>query len=128
LTALTKIAPAETDGKVLMIISKSQPVISALHLFEDAVAAEHSFTDEAAQFAIAPRTSARTFNAELGMTWDTAVRRLRMMQAMKALSHEARGITGIACGVGNSSTSAFNAALRDFTDHIAIGFRKSLRA
>lgn len=99
-----------------MPTGQSDPVRRALAETEARLADETvNFATIAAAARLTPRTLARRFEAELGMTWRQAQRRLRMIRAIEALSDGNRALTDIAVSVGYSSSSAFNAAFRDFT-------------
>lgn len=95
---------------------RSDPVRRALAETEARLADEAiDFATIAAAAHLTPRTLARRFETELGMTWRQAQRQLRMIRAIEALSEGDRAVTDIAISVGYASPSAFNAAFRDFT-------------
>ena len=87
-----------------------------------------SFEDVAAKAGATPRTLARRFADELGMTWRQTQRRLRMVYAVELLSEEKAGITEVAFATGYNSLSAFNAAFREFMGQTPSDFRRSLHA
>lgn len=81
----------------------------------------------AAAACLTPRTLARRLNAELGMSWRQAQRQLRMIRAIEALADGDRAVTDVALSVGYASSSAFNAAFRDFTGLAPGAWRDGLR-
>ncbi|GKX33764.1 MAG: AraC family transcriptional regulator [Rhizobiaceae bacterium MnEN-MB40S] len=71
---------------------------------------------EAASAAgLSPRSLARRFADEIGMTWRQVQRRMRMIRAIEILANEADPVTQVAFRTGYNSLSAFNAAFREFT-------------
>lgn len=76
---------------------------------------------------MSPRTLARRFAEELGMPWQQARRRLRMIRASETLATTALPVTEVALSVGYSSSAAFNAAFRDFAGTTPTAFRASAR-
>jgi AraC-like DNA-binding protein len=77
---------------------------------------------------MAPRSLARRFMGEIGMTWGEAQRRMRMIRAIEAMAEGERTVADIALSVGYSSLSAFNAAFRDFTGQTPTEFRAGLHS
>ncbi|SHG59483.1 AraC family transcriptional regulator [Cognatishimia maritima] len=125
LLAVTTWKLAETPSRAGLPSGKSDAVRKALALTETQLAGEPSFEMIATQVALSPRTLARRFSEELGMTWRQALRRLRMNHAIEALADPQRQITEIAFSVGYNSLSAFNTAFRDFTGLTPTEFRGS---
>jgi AraC-like DNA-binding protein len=82
---------------------------------------------EAIAFATgqSPRSLARRFSAELGMTWRDALRRIRILRAVEALATTQAPVTQIAFDVGYGSISAFNAAFRDLIGTTPQDYRAS---
>ncbi len=107
---------------------QSALVRKALALTEAAIADEATFDDVARAAGASPRTLARRFADELGMPWQAARQRLRMIQATEALAETPDAVTEIAHAVGYASPSAFNAAFRDFAGMTPTEFRASLKA
>lgn len=116
---------AETPTKAGLPSGHSEAVKAALVLTEEQLAGTPNFEEIAATVAVSPRTLARRFSEELGMTWRQALRRLRMNRAIEALADPQRQITEIAFSVGYSSLSAFNTAFRDFSGRTPTEFRAS---
>jgi AraC-like DNA-binding protein len=77
---------------------------------------------------VTTRTLARRFSSELGMTWRQAQQRLRMIRAVERLAEPAIPITEIAHSLGYASSSAFNAAFRDFAGQTPTAFRQAVIA
>ncbi len=77
-----------------------------------AITAER-LADIANEVGLAPRSLARRFEQELGMTWTAALRRLRILRAIEHLASTEHTVTQIAMDVGYSSLSAFQSAFRD---------------
>jgi transcriptional regulator GlxA family with amidase domain len=75
--------------------------------------------------AMTPRSLARRFEAEMGMTWRMALRHLRVI---RSLDHLAGGstVTQAAFAVGYSSLSAFNAAFREIMDETPTSFSRAV--
>ena len=116
---------ATTPSTASMPLGKSDAVRKAVSLTETQLAGEPSFDAIAAAVAMSPRSLARHFSQELGMTWSQALRRQRMIRAIEALASTPEPVTQIAFSVGYSSVSAFNAAFRDFTGLAPTDYRRS---
>lgn len=116
---------AETPSKAGLPCGRSDQVKAALSLTEQSLTDPVGFEEIAAQVGISPRTLARRFSDELGMTWRHAQRRLRMNRALEMLTDIDRPVTEIAFSVGYASLSAFNAAFRDFAGATPTEFRAS---
>lgn len=97
-----------------MPAGRSAEVRSALRLTEERLGDEVRFEDVAAAVGLVPRSLARRFEAEVGMTW-RALRRMRVLRAVERLAADDAPVTRIANGVGYGSLSAFNAAFRELT-------------
>ena len=111
-----------------MPLGRSPALIRALALTEARLGeAAPSFEEIAAGAAVSPRSLARRFEAELGMTWRQALRRMRMIRAVEALAASSAPITTIAFEVGYGSLSSFNAAFRDFAGVTPSAYRASFR-
>lgn len=116
---------AKSPSLAVLPVGKSEQVRKALEVTETLLAGTPNFEDIAREVATSPRTLARRFSDELGMTWRQSLRRLRMNHAIEALADPQRQITEIAFSVGYNSLSAFNTAFRDFTGMTPTEFRAS---
>jgi AraC-like DNA-binding protein len=85
------------------------------------------FEDLAAEVGLAPRSLARRFADETGMTWRAVLRRQRLLRAIEELATSDAPVTKIAFTVGYSSLSAFNAAFQDLTGRTPTEYRASFR-
>jgi transcriptional regulator GlxA family with amidase domain len=83
------------------------------------------FETVAKAVAMTPRSLARRFEAELGMTWRTALRRLRVIRSLDHLASGAT-VTQAAFAVGYASLSAFNAAFREVMDETPTSFSRAV--
>lgn len=125
LLAATTWRLAETPSKAGLPSGRSQKVKQALSLTEQTLADPLTFEEIASNVGLTPRTLARRFSDELGMTWRQALRRLRMSCALERLAEIDASITDVAYSVGYSSLSAFNAAFKDFAGTTPTEFRSS---
>lgn len=91
----------------------SSEVRRALAITADHLADDPTFADIAFATGLVPRSLARRFEQELGMTWRAALRRIRVLRAIELLGGTERSVTQIAMDVGYSSLAGFNAAFRD---------------
>lgn len=116
-TALAAVAwrQAERPSPVVMPAGRSAEVRSALRLNEERLGEEVRFEDVAAAVGLVPRSLARRFEAEVGMTWRATLRRMRVLRAVERLAADDAPVTRIAHGVDFGSLSAFNAAFRELT-------------
>jgi AraC-like DNA-binding protein len=94
---------------------------------EDRLAEDPRFDDISADVGLAPRTLARRFEDECGMTWTAVVRRMRVLRAIEALARDESSVTTIAHAVGYTSLSAFNAAFRELTGRTPSDYRRTFR-
>jgi AraC-like DNA-binding protein len=106
---------------------RSDTLRKALDLTELELAGTPNFEKIADAVALTPRTLARRFSDELGMTWRQALRRLRLSRAIEALAGTDKSVTEIGIDVGYTSLSAFNSAFRDFTGQNPTDYRDSFR-
>lgn len=106
---------AESPSPVVMPAGRSAQVRTALQLTEERLGEEIRFKDVAAAVGLVPRSLARRFEAEIGMTWRATLRRMRVLRAVELLAADDTPITTIAHQVGYGSLSAFNAAFRELT-------------
>ena len=108
-----------------MPVGRSKAVIQAIELTEAKLADAPQFDDIARTVAATPRSLARKFSDELGMTWSQALRRLRIIKAIEELAQSDAPATKVAFRVGYNSLSAFNAAFRDLTGQTPTQYRDS---
>ena len=104
---------AEHPSPVHMPSGRSAVVRHALALTAERLADNPRFVDIASAVGLAPRSLARRFEQELGMTWRAALRRLRVLRAIEQLAGTERSVTEVAMDVGYSSLSAFQTVFRD---------------
>ena len=94
---------------------------------DEQLAGDIRFEDIAAEVGLAPRTLARRFEDEAGMTWRAALRRMRVIRAIEQLAAGDDSVTTIAHRVGYTSLSAFNAGFRDLTGRTPSDYRATFR-
>ena len=114
---------AERPSPITMAIGRSVEVRDALRFTEERLGEEIRFEDVAAEVGLVPRSLARRFEAEIGMTWRATLRRMRGLRAVALLAADDTPITTIAHEVGYGSLSAFNAAFRELTHTTPSGCR-----
>jgi AraC-like DNA-binding protein len=107
---------------------RSEILRRALDITKENLDTAQSFEEVAAAAGATPRTLARRFADELGMTWRQTQRRLRMVYAVEVLSEDRASITEVAFATGYNSLSAFNAAFREFMGQTPSDYRRSMRA
>jgi AraC-like DNA-binding protein len=107
---------------------RSEILRRALDITKENLTATQSFDEVANAAGTTPRTLARRFADELGMTWRQTQRKLRMLHAVEHLSDNRASITEIAFATGYNSLSAFNAAFREFTGQTPSDYRAGVRA
>lgn len=118
---------AETPSPTHMPVPRNPQLVRAMALTEAQMAQTPEFEQIAAAVAMSPRSLARHFAAEMGMTWRQSLRRLRMIRAVEALADSNLPVTEVALMVGYGSVSAFNAAFRDFVGQTPTQYRASFR-
>lgn len=116
-----------TPSRAWMPTVRSEILRRALDITKENLHVTQSFDDVAAASGTTPRTLARRFSDELGMTWRQAQRRLRMVHAIEHLSGTHASITEVAFATGYNSLSAFNAAFREFTGQTPSDYRTGTR-
>jgi AraC-like DNA-binding protein len=99
----------------------------ALALTDERLNEDVRFDDLARDVGLAPRSLARRFEDECGMTWRAVLRRLRVRRAVEELAGGDDSITTIAHRVGYTSLSAFNAAFRELTGLTPTEYRATFR-
>lgn len=114
---------ARTPSPVVMPIGRSPNVIHALALMERHLSEGVRFADIARQVGQSPRTLARNFALEIGMSWSQIVQKMRIIRAIELLAETRSPVTEIALAVGYQSLSAFNAAFRAFTGQTPTAYR-----
>jgi len=119
---------AEQPSPVVVPAGTSPELRRALHLTELRLAGDLRFDEIAAEVGFAPRSLARRFEEEVGMTWRAVLRRMRIIRAIEELAAGEAPITEIAFTVGYTSLSAFNAAFRELTGRTPTAYRASFRA
>lgn len=118
---------AEHPSTVNLPAGRSPELRRALALTDDRLAEEPRFNEIARDVGLAPRSLARRFEAECGMTWSAVLRRLRVLRAIEQLASDERSVTTIAHAVGYTSLAAFNAAFRDLTGRTPTHYRRTFR-
>ena len=123
--ALVAEEAARAPSQAWQPLGRSGAVQKALMLTEAQLAEAPSFETIARETGLSSRALARKFEAELGLTWRQAQRRMRMVKAMELLADQPDlPVTEVALEVGYNSLSAFNAAFREQTDLTPTGFRQ----
>ena len=118
---------AEQPSPVTVPAGRSLELRRALALTGDRLGEDSRFEDIARDVGLAPRSLARRFEDECGMTWRAVVRRMRVLRAIEALASGEDSVTTIAHAVGYTSLSAFNAAFRDLTRRTPTQYRATFR-
>nr|WP_322748574.1 MULTISPECIES: AraC family transcriptional regulator [unclassified Frankia] len=118
---------AEQPSPVVVPAGRSPELRRALRLTEQRLGSEVRFEDLADEVGLAPRSLARRFEAETGMTWRAVLRRMRVVRAIEELAAGDTPITTIAFMTGYTSLSAFNTAFRDLTGRTPTEYRASFR-
>jgi AraC-like DNA-binding protein len=118
---------AEQPSPVVVPAGRSSELRQALQLTEQRLSSEVRFEDVAAEVGLAPRSLARRFEEETGMTWRAVLRRMRVLRAIEELAAGDAPVTTIAFAVGYTSLSAFNAAFRELTGRTPTEYRASFR-
>jgi transcriptional regulator GlxA family with amidase domain len=106
-----------------MPTGRSPEVRRALAITAERLADDPRLVDIAGEIGLAPRSLARRFEHELGMTWRAAVRRLRVLRAIEQLAGTEHSVTQIAMDVGYSSLSAFQTAFRELIGQTPSAYR-----
>jgi len=118
---------SERPTPAVMPVPGTESLRRALAIMQMRLDTDLRFDELAADVAMSPRSLARRFMGEIGMTWREAQRRLRMIRAIEMMAEGERGVADVALSVGYSSLSAFNAAFRSFTGQTPREFRAGLR-
>ena len=118
---------AEQPSPVVVPAGRSPELRKALRLTERRLGDQARFDEIAEEVGLAPRSLARRFEDETGMTWRAVLRRMRILAAVEKLADGDLPITAIAFSVGYNSLSAFNAAFRELTGRTPTQYRLSFR-
>lgn len=106
---------------------RSAEVRRAVTITAEQLASDPKFEAIAAEVGLAPRSLARRFEHELGMTWRAALRSLRVLRSIELLASSDQSVTQIAMEVGYSSLSAFHVAFRDLIGKTPTEYRASFQ-
>jgi AraC-like DNA-binding protein len=118
---------AEQPSPVVVPVGRSPELRQALQLTEQRLADDIRFEDLAGEVGLAPRSLARRFSDETGMTWRAVRRRMRVLRAIEELAAGDIPVTKLAFKVGYTSLSAFNAAFQELTGRTPTEYRASFR-
>ena len=118
---------AEHPSPVTVPAGRSPELRRALALTDDRLAENLRFADIARDVGLAPRSLARRFEDECGMTWSAVLRRMRVLRAIEKLATNEDSVTSIVHAVGYTSLSAFNVAFRDLTGRTPTEYRSTFR-
>jgi AraC-like DNA-binding protein len=118
---------AQDPSPVTVPAGRSPELRRALALTGDGLAEQIRFEDVAHDVGLAPRSLARRFEDECGMTWRAVLRRMRVLRAVEELARGEDSVTTIAHTVGYTSLAAFNAAFRDLTGRTPTEYRATFR-
>jgi len=91
---------ARTPSPASMPTGQSEPVTRALAFTEKALSDDPTFEQVAQNVAMTPRSLARRFSQELGMTWRQTLRKMRMIRAIEALAATDTSVTTVASRSG----------------------------
>ncbi|TAU82437.1 helix-turn-helix transcriptional regulator [Rhizobium leguminosarum] len=115
------------SSRCFLPIPKSEGLKEALNLTEANLTQGLSFKRISAECGQSPRSLARRFSEEMGMTWRDVVKRMRIIQAVEQLATTDASITEVSFDCGYNSLSAFNAAFRELMDQTPRKYRMSIR-
>ncbi|MCK9793390.1 AraC family transcriptional regulator [Isoptericola sp. 4D.3] len=118
---------ARRPSPVVVPAGRSPELRRALALTEQRIGDAISFEAVAAEVGLAPRSLARRFEEEAGMTWRAVLRRMRVTAAIERLAAGDTPVTDIAFAVGYGSLSAFNVAFKELTGRTPREYRASFR-
>ena len=121
--AATTWALARHPSPAHMPAGRSTEVRRALAITAERLGDDLRFVDIAAEVGVSPRTLARRFEKELGMTWRAALRRTRVLASIEQLAGTDHSVTRIAMDIGYSSLSAFQAAFCDLIGQTPSAYR-----
>jgi AraC-like DNA-binding protein len=118
---------AQNPSPVAVPAGRSSELRRALALTGERLAEDIRFEDVARDVGLVPRSLARRFEDEAGMTWRAVLRRMRVLRAIEELAAGEDSVTAIAHSVGYTSLSAFNAAFRELTGRTPTQYRATFR-
>lgn len=118
---------AEHPSPVTVPAGRSPELRRALVLTRDRLAEEVRFEDIAHAIGLTPRSLARRFEGECGMTWRAVLRRMRVLRAVEELAAGEDSVTTISHAVGYTSLSAFNLAFRELTGRTPTDYRATFQ-
>lgn len=118
---------AQHPSPVTVPSGRSAELRRALALTAERLTEEVRFDDVARDVGLVPRSLARRFEDECGMTWRAVLRRMRVLRAIEELAASEDSVTTISHAVGYTSLSAFNAAFRDLTGRTPTQYRATFR-
>ena len=118
---------AQHPSPITVPAGQSPELRRALALTDERLAHDIQFESIARDVGLAPRSLARRFEDEVGMTWRAVLRRMRVLRAVERLAAGEDSVTTIAHQVGYTSLSAFNAAFRDLTGRTPTQYRATFR-
>jgi len=119
---------AERPSPVVVPAGQSPELRRALELTQERLGGDVRFEAVAGDVGLAPRSLARRFEDETGMTWRAVLRWMRVLRAIEELAAGDVPVTEIAFTVGYGSLSAFNTAFRELTGRTPTQYRASFRA
>lgn len=118
---------ARQPSPVVVPAGRSAELRRALELTQQRLGDDLRFEHLADEVGLAPRSLARRFAEETGMTWRAVLRRMRVLSAIEELAASDTPVTKIAFMVGYTSVSAFNAAFMELTGRTPTEYRASFR-
>lgn len=118
---------SETPSPCVLPTPSSPVLARALALTEASMARAPDFDAIAREAGLSPRSLARRFQQEMGMTWRETLRRLRVIRAVELLAATPMTVTEVALETGYGSLSAFNAAFRELMGMSPRDYRGTLR-
>jgi AraC-like DNA-binding protein len=114
---------AQEPSPVVVPAGRSPLLRRALELTEERLGGPVTFEEVAAAVGLAPRSLARRFEEETGLTWRAVLRRMRVLRAIEQLTDDDASIARVAFAVGYRSLSAFNAAFLELTGRTPTEYR-----
>jgi AraC-like DNA-binding protein len=118
---------AERPSPAVVPAGRSPELRRALRITGERLAGDVRFEAVAHEVGLTPRSLARRFEVETGLTWRAVLRRMRVLRAIEELAGGDRPVTDIAFEVGYASLSAFNAAFRELTGRTPTEYRASFQ-
>lgn len=118
---------SEQSSRCFLPMPNSECLKEALNLTEAGLNRGLSFKRICAECAQSPRSLARRFSEEMGMSWRDVVKRMRIIRAVEQLATTDASITEVSLDCGYNSVSAFNVAFRELMDQTPRELRMSIR-